>query len=432
MVTIKDQFYRKKPKDLPRRIYRNLAEALTGAAGDADERRRLIEQFLTTLQEKHREDEFLRMKLVVPRELEQTLEPQELEHVGSVLARLRSKRSGKLFPIHPVCADEFSVDPAFLSTVFDDTPLNHIAPSDQILTMGSCFAINVQQYLLVRGYKAAGFVRSEEINSVFSNALMLETACLPDEDRRSYLGDCYQRILGPVPVDGHVAKEIEQLAGLSAKIQNANFMVLTLGNTIDAFLPEPMNEVAARMACPTLFPRFLRIFQSENIKHQVKALRNVKSNGGSLRLGAFDQVKKAISTIFDSIFRLNPDLKLLVTVSPVPVANTMGVSNPLSLGPIEMDCQSKSTLRAALGEALIDSPDDRVQYFPSFEIVRWMGVNLPMRNFGAQDAGSGHVSDEVLGAVFDFFQSRFCVQKGFVRPLAATGGVRPEAASRVE
>jgi len=60
--------------------------------------------------------------------------------------------------------------------------------------------------------------------------------------------------------------------------------------------------------------------------------------------------------------KVNPSLKVILTVSPVPLVATNTENNVLVAS-----SYSKSVLRAVCGE--IDARYSHVQYFPSFEIV---------------------------------------------------------------
>jgi hypothetical protein len=90
---------------------------------------------------------------------------------------------------------------------------------------------------------------------------------------------------------------------------------------------------------------------------------------------------------------VNPDARLLLTVSPVPLMATAGGGHVLPA-----TVYSKSVLRAVAGDLAADHPD--IAYFPSYEIitghpsrgmffnpdlrtVNAMGVDLVMRQFFA-------------------------------------------------
>jgi hypothetical protein len=68
-----------------------------------------------------------------------------------------------------------------------------------------------------------------------------------------------------------------------------------------------------------------------------------------------------------TLSRLNPNIKLVLTLSPVPLARTFEFSSA-----IVADAVSKSVLRAAIHE-LIGMYPEKIFYFPSYEMVTWLG-----------------------------------------------------------
>jgi hypothetical protein len=71
---------------------------------------------------------------------------------------------------------------------------------------------------------------------------------------------------------------------------------------------------------------------------------------------------------------------------------------------ITADCLSKSTLRLACHEVCAKRPD--IIYWPSFEIVRWLGVHYTRPDrpvFGHEDGIARHVSNWVVDMIIDLF-----------------------------
>src|SRR4030095_15183101 len=99
----------------------------------------------------------------------------------------------------------------------------------------------------------------------------------------------------------------------------------------------------------------------------------------------------------------------ILTLSPVPLDSAIGIKKTMPYGAIELDCISKSTLRAALHEVVsqVAATDRKLHYFPSYEIVRWIGPMLAEPTFGAEDASSRHVSSHVLDGVYAYFIRKY-------------------------
>lgn len=108
---------------------------------------------------------------------------------------------------------------------------------------------------------------------------------------------------------------------------------------------------------------------------------------------AYPDIRAALDQAFGLMWGLNPDLRILLTVSPVPLTATASGGHVLTA-----TTYSKSTLRAVAGD--LAAGDARVDYFPSYEIISGAparsgffepnmrsvapaGVDLVMRHFFA-------------------------------------------------
>lgn len=87
----------------------------------------------------------------------------------------------------------------------------------------------------------------------------------------------------------------------------------------------------------------------------------------------FQAGKKALADAFAVMKEHNPDLKLLLTVSPVPVTATVTGQHVLAAS-----TYTKSVLRAIVGELAAEQED--VDYFPSFDVVSAAMLNQPVFN----------------------------------------------------
>jgi hypothetical protein len=77
---------------------------------------------------------------------------------------------------------------------------------------------------------------------------------------------------------------------------------------------------------------------------------------------SYAEVKVDLENIISVLKIVNPNIKIILTVSPVPLVATYSKQNVLLAS-----SYSKSILRAVCGE--LDNDYENVQYFPSFEIV---------------------------------------------------------------
>ena len=122
---------------------------------------------------------------------------------------------------------------------------------------------------------------------------------------------------------------------------------------------------------------------------------------GALAFHSVDDNVEALRTITDSLRRVNPTLKIVYTVSPVPLNRSVGLDMPAVMA----DCLSKSTLRVAVDTYLRQAPAD-VYYWPSFEIVRWLYPHVASA-YGIDDGQSRHVNAGLVGLIVEKFLAHF-------------------------
>lgn len=395
-------FYAGKSTGRPRFAYRRLAFGLDRAADD-EERRRAIAAFREEIETAGGRGEGLKLRLNLPDFVETRLLPDERAELEAFLS-VRRERRLRLRDAYPDCVDEFGVAPAFLDTVLEVAPQPAIAPETRIFTLGSCFARNIAVYLPSRGYSAEAFVQTEDLNSPFSNARMFRVAAAPAAEREAFVRRWIETLY---PDDeaaerGRRAEEaLARLFGLAESVARAEVVVVTIGSALDFFLPaEAGGDVA---------PKFLLLADTEGADRRAGLAQRLKAQGARFRLGTFAESREAIRGLHAAIRALNPSALCLFTLSPVPMDSAIGVEKAVPGGAAEIDCVSKSTLRAALHEAMSElaATDAATRYFPSYEIVRWIAPNMPGRVFGAEDASARHVSEEVLNGVYGYFLRRF-------------------------
>jgi hypothetical protein len=397
-------YYKEKNEALPRFVYRRLAAAIAAADG-AEARGIAIAAFLDVIERDSRKGDYLKLKWVLPNFVRALLSPDEQHTVDDALSQRRERQSGKLFGVYPHCSDEFSLDPAFITAAFDAVPRPLFDPSTPIFTIGSCFARNISNFLIQHGFNSINFRQFEDINSPYSNAVMLAAAIAPDHERETYLRWWLNAILEgntPAFIDNILLNETLHLQALRERIAASRLLIITLGNTVDYHL-EPGNEAPAfddiRVA-----PKFLGVAASEDVDTRLKLSNKFHKLGTRLRLTTHAECLAALQALHRAIRRVNPNAPVIYTLSPVPIDSAMGLEGAGTAGAIEIDCISKSTLRAALAEFMtMPDSDAGSTYFPSYEIVRWLGAMLPSPAFGVEDAASRHVSAGILDAIYGFF-----------------------------
>ena len=371
-----------------------------------------VQSFRDELEKKGKRGEGLKLRMCLPPFVERRLTTDERAELAPWLEARRTRRV-RLHDTFPDCADEFSVATEFLDSVLGVEKRPTIDHATRIFTMGSCFARNIAVHLHANGYTAEAFVQTEDLNSPFSNARMLSVAAAPLEKRQAFVVGWIDRLYPDETESRRAARRddaLRRLSALAGSISSAEAIIVTLGSALDFFLP-PGAPASRAKSEDLVAPKFLLLSDTEDAEKRAALTQRLKTQGALFRLGTFSESKTAISRFYSAIRALNPDALCLFTLSPVPMDSAIGLQKAAPGGAAEVDCISKSTLRAALHEAMVEwnSTVSTVCYFPSYEIVRWIAPNPPIQTFGAEDASARHVSEEVLNGVCSYFVDRFGV-----------------------
>jgi hypothetical protein len=273
-----------------------------------------------------------------------------------------------------------------------------ITPETPIGSAGSCFALRIAERLQSQGFnyvvsepnlnKASGFhmscARWGTIFNVPSFRQLVERAfglrAMP-KVIWTELGEANPQICDPFREDVRFdsIEDYERdipihTAAIRAALTKCKVFVMTLG----------MNEVWYLKA------------------GNLALARSNHSISGAL-------VKKRVLTVEENLYELqrmldiwrahNPDLKIIVSTSPVPLSATFRAND---YHVIAANCHSKSTLRL-VAEAFAERNRD-VYYFPAYETVLYGSKN-------AWEEDQRHVSNEAVGNVMALFDEMFVVGK---------------------
>ncbi|MCX7868714.1 MAG: GSCFA domain-containing protein, partial [Terrimicrobiaceae bacterium] len=130
------------------------------------------------------------------------------------------------------------------------------------------------------------------------------------------------------------------------------------------------------------------------------------------RLVGREEAASAIGDAVQILRRSKPGIPVVVTVSPVPLFRSF-----LTPSSFVDDCLSKSVLRTAVQDALSASPPG-VYYWPTFEMFRWVGSHTPPV-FGADDGLPRHPNNALVDIAARAFARAFVSQ---VSESVAEGG----------
>ena len=248
-----------------------------------------------------------------------------------------------------------------------------IRPDTHFMTFGSCFAQNLAKALAAQKYTVFSEIIGEEVNSTYANRYLLEWIENGPIDPQT---QTMEITYGP-----------EMRARFREGIRTSDVIVLTLG-VAPCFFDETGDFVFLAARTNT----GIQTLQSDYSMRTTSVAENVEN----------------IRAIIEILARLSErDFRLIVSVSPVPLAATTEFESA-----VIADCLSKSTLRLACHEAITTHTGGNVQYWPSFEIVRWLGPSFGPTHgppFGGHDGSTRHVSRWLVDLIMELFIDEYRV-----------------------
>ena len=260
-----------------------------------------------------------------------------------------------------------------------------IGLDDKIVTAGSCFAQHIAKRLRRSGYRYMDYepapfffgvdrlaafnygVYSARYCNIYTVRQLRQTFERAFDMRRPVeetwacgngVLDPFRPIVEPGPYPSHeefTAARDAHLRAVRQVFSDAQLFIFTFGLT-EAWVSRLDGSVFP--VCPGTRAPWNK---AETLGGFEPALHEFRNFGFRETLADFEW-------LIESMRRINPGVKFLLTVSPVPLAATASGKNVLSA-----TAYSKSVLRAVAGE-LADN-DAGIDYFPSYELV----ASHPMR-----------------------------------------------------
>jgi hypothetical protein len=286
------------------------------------------------------------------------------------------------------------------------TPKFRIAQSDRISTAGSCFAQHISRYLRGAGiptlqaevahpllFELGAETASYDLFSARYGNIYTARQCLElfrqafglmpvIHDYTEDQGRYYDLLRPNAVPDGFSSRDeaahdrTYHLACVRHMFSTSNVFVLTLGLTESWYHTELGHTYPV---CPgTARGEYQpRLHQFRNLTHA--------------------EVTADLEQLIAGLRQVNPELKLILTVSPVPLVATYTRDNVLVAS-----SYSKSVLRAAAGE--VEARHAHVAYFPSYEIISHaasFGQYLDSDLREVADRGVHHVMTSFLGSFLE-------------------------------
>ncbi|MEM1178210.1 MAG: GSCFA domain-containing protein [Acidobacteriota bacterium] len=246
-----------------------------------------------------------------------------------------------------------------------------------IVSFGSCFARHVQLRLQQDGYRVLGHDRSEISSHIirFGEGIV-NTFSILQQFQWAIEGKSFDHLYWFGPKKEIALPGEEERAETESLLRQADVFVLTLG--VSEIWYDKVTGEAFWRAIP------MSIFDEERHGFRVST---VAENAANLT-----ETHRIIKSV-------NPDAKVIVTLSPVPL---MATFRPVSC--ISASTVSKAVLRVAIDEVMRADLDD-LYYFPSYEIVKEYFPD-PFTD------DNRHPKPEIVKAVLDEFMDVFTVDEG--------------------
>ncbi|QBF81863.1 hypothetical protein EXU30_03480 [Shewanella maritima] len=235
------------------------------------------------------------------------------------------------------------------------TPL--LNSNGNVITIGSCFAAELRHFLTSAGLSSNSFWIPSGLNNTFALRDFISWVVTGVETSEGYR---YERNEDGVVNDW---KPEHERSFYLEHFKSASAFVFTIG-LAEIWEDRVTNKVFWRGIPSSIFEEGRHYF----------------------RLSSVSENTENINAIIALLRQVNCAAPVVLTLSPVPLkASFKGESC------VTADCVSKSTLRVALNEVLAGSPEN-TYYWPSFEIIKWLGCHLPFPVYGTDDGVVRHVS----------------------------------------
>ena len=294
---------------------------------------------------------------------------------------------------------------AWRELILTDDPKFRIKSTDRISTAGSCFAQHIARYMEKIGLapyvveqphphmiQFGGNVASYKLFSARYGNVYTARQCLElfrqafgripiIQDFVEENGACYDLLRPNILPEGFetigeaIADRTYHLGCVKKMFETSDVFVFTLGLTESWYNAQGGHTYPV---CPGT------------------ARGTYRPDKHCFRNFTCAEVIADLDELIGSLREVNPNIRIILTVSPVPLVATYTGKNVLIAS-----SHSKSVLRAACGE--VDARYDHVQYFPSYEIINHVasfGQYLESDLRGVAERGVAHVMEQFFTSFY--------------------------------
>ncbi len=309
------------------------------------------------------------------------IDNRQVQEIGSFGAKDDSRKMGSSFFRGENCNfnpyREDRANPDFIENYLGKgwLPSQPIIDKSTVITaFGSCFAENISAYLSAKGYALTRNDEPEIYVSRIGEGLV-NTYAIRQQFEWAWLGKRYDNDLWHGWKGESFDYDEEIRLKTKAAFECTDVFIITLG----------LSEVWYDSVTSEVFWRAIPIKLYDPNRHKFRVATAAENSANLLR-------------IIDLIAEFRPSAKVLVTVSPIPLAATFRPIAALTANTV-----SKSNLRASVDEAFTQRENEigkKLFYFPSYEIVH----EFPFRF----QEDSRHIYDDILDANMKIFEAFYC------------------------
>lgn len=281
-----------------------------------------------------------------------------------------------LIKFFPKTKEEFNnLDLLAEKYIFEKSgPANPIFDKNSsILTMGSCFAMELRNALDSMQKKSNYIQVPEGLNNSFAVRQYLEWVLTGD---RSSDAHWYDNDPNAGAFKWEPQEEREKLLEY---FKNTDAFVVTFG-LAEVWRDKKTNGVFWRGVPAKIFDPNIHECITSTVQENVENMKKI-----------YDLIKKYAGK----------DKVIIFTLSPVPL-NATFLGRPTMIS----DCVSKSILRVALDEFFKSSDHADCYYWPSYEMVKWVGPHTEFPTL-YEDNTPRHVNRKVVNVIIDNFIKKF-------------------------
>ena len=266
------------------------------------------------------------------------------------------------------------IDELISDHIICDTPEQpYFNSGSNIITLGSCFARELQKELEKNGKRLDHLWMPAGLNNTFALRQFIQWVITGERDEDAYWYDAHEKG-GAALWEPNTERE-----RYLEYFKMADGFVLTNG----------LAEVWKDTETDSVFWRGVpgNLYNPDKHKFEMSTVTQNTEN---------------LFKIYNYI-RMISNKPIIYTLSPVPLRASFRKDMPCLVA----DCVSKSTLRAALFELFDNCTFNKCHYYPSYEIVKWLGAHLDMPMYSDAERDCRHVNKKIVSYIIKHFMENY-------------------------